>query len=240
MNTNRLNQQLRDLYLKSLPSIHDLVKQNASKKQLHGMSGPFMMHVYPEYADAIKKLMFVGREAHTWEKYNLEEDHILTHQRLTNVYKVFTSDSKKPNSPFWWFIRDLSASYGQADYAKTALWTNLSKIDIDGERPTGKVYDYTMQGFLDLLVQEVSIVKPDVLILMTTDPNYQWHMAEKFGLAIGASKREPLIPNQLFRWVSDILPINTFQICHPNRLRFMVGGYKQNAEQIIQAIKQQV
>ena len=159
---------------------------------------------------------------------------------MTGKYHEFTSGRQQPSSPFWWFIRDLSASYGQTDYTKTALWTNLSKIDIDGKRPTGKVYDHAMQGFLELLIREVSIVKPDVLILMTTNPNYQWHLSEKFALAAGVSKRESLIPNQLFHWETDILPVNTFQICHPNRLRFTVGGYKQNAEQIIEAIRQQV
>jgi hypothetical protein len=236
MNATLLNQQLSELYFDKLPSIYNTIREHATSNQLENMNGPFMMDVQPEYLLAAKKLMFVGMETHGWRKCNLEEALSLSYQNLIDCHKDFMAQEKPINSPFWWFMRDLNSVYQKSDLRKTVLWTNLSKIDISKSRPTGKLFDNTMAGFIDLLLEEVKIVKPDVMILMTSSPNYQWHMNENFGLTSGLAQREVLIPNQLFKWTSDQLPANTFQICHPNRLRFSKGGYKENAESIIKKI----
>lgn len=239
MNADLLNEQLRTLYAKTMPLLRETIQSHASSEQLSSMHGPFMMHVYPAYIESATKIMVVGMETYGWESFNLDDDHNAMYKRITGLYQAFTSNRMNYSSPFWWFVRDLCHSYGETDYMKAPLWTNLSKIDINCKRPSGTVYDNTMQGFLDLLAQEVAIVKPDVLLIATTNSSYQWHLQERFKSTEGNSEREVLIPKLLFRWVTDELPVNTFQLCHPNRLRFVAGGYKQNAEQIIRTIKQQ-
>ena len=239
MNSDVINLQLRNLYLEKLPEIYTTIHEYATDTQLNSMNGPFLMDVQPEYLEASKKILFVGMEAHSWRKCNLDEELPLSYHNLMTYHKYFMSSEKTVNSPFWWFMRDLNAVYQQSDLSKSVLWTNLSKIDISKKRPIGKLFNNTMAGFISLLIEEIKIVKPELLILMTTSPNYQWHLNENFGLTTEFSQREVLIPNQLFRWTSDQLPTNTFQICHPNRLRFTKGGYTLNADSIIKMINQQ-
>ncbi|WAC12954.1 hypothetical protein [Dyadobacter pollutisoli] len=238
MNSANLNEQLRNLYLEELPEIYNTINTHATPLQVERMHGPFMMHVYPEYTESRKKLMFVGMETHGWEDFKPNEDLLDTHRRLTSGYESFMTNREQPNSPFWWFIRDLNQSYGQGDLNKTVLWTNLSKIDIEKNRPTGKLYDNSMNAFISLLSKEISIVKPDILIIMTTSPNYGYHVREYFGVHTGDAAIETIIPRLLYKWSSEKLPFDTFQICHPNSLRFKKGGFTVNASSIIKMINQ--
>lgn len=135
-------------------------------------------------------------------------------------------------------MRDVNKIYGQEELNKTVLWTNLSKIDIEKNRLTGKLYDHSMSGFINLLSQEISIAAPDILIIMTTSPNYSYHVKEYFGVHTGSAVIETIIPKLLYKWTSDKLPVNTFQICHPNSLRFKKGGFTLNSDKIIKMINQ--
>lgn len=238
MTAAALNEQLRNLYLEELPDIYNTINTHATPLQLEKMHGPFMMHVYPEYTESPKKLMFVGMETHGWEDFKLKEELYVTFERLVSGYESFMSNREQPNSPFWWFIRDVNKIYGQEELNKTVLWTNLSKIDIEKNRPTGKLYDHSMSRFINLLAKEITIVAPDILIIMTTSPNYSYHIKEYFGVHTGGAAIETIIPKLLYKWTSCKLPVNTFQICHPNSLRFKKGGFTLNSDKIIKMIHQ--
>ncbi|RCR66252.1 hypothetical protein [Larkinella punicea] len=73
MNDYFLNQTLRKLYLDRLPTINSIIHANIGGNDLTKVSGPFMMHVYPEYIQANKKILFVGMETHTWEPIKFDE-----------------------------------------------------------------------------------------------------------------------------------------------------------------------
>jgi len=236
MQAPALNEQLRNLYLEQLPLIYQTIYTNATPEQLEDVHGPFMMHVYPEYAESKMKLMFVGMETHGWEDCKLDEDFLDTHRRLTSRYESFMTNQEHPNSPFWWFIKGLNLSYGQEELNRTVLWTNLSKIDIGKKRPVGDLYNHSMGMFLNILAQEAAIVNPDILVIMTTSPHYSYHLNDFFGVHDGSATLETLLPKLLYRWTSEKLPITTFQICHPNSLRFKKGGFHSNAKLIIEAI----
>lgn len=205
--------------------MHDLKRE--------GVSWPFLMHVHDQYVNAPKKLMFVGMETHGW---NDEVTSWPTYAEVTALYKSFM-EKQGISSPFWWFIRDLSQAQQGDEYQKAVLWTNLSKISKNKTRPTGVLYENIMPLFLDILVEEISVVQPDILIIMTTSLHYQRHLQQRFGFGESkSSKREALIDKRLFKLSSPELPANTFQLCHPNRLRFTKGGYSSNANEIIQTI----
>jgi uracil-DNA glycosylase len=235
---NDLNIQLRNLYFDRLPDLYKTIITYASDEQLGDMHGPFLMDVQPEYLNARKKIMFVGMETHGWRKCDLNEDLPVSYEKLIQCHQEFMAQEKPINSPFWWFMRDLNAVYQESDLRKTVLWTNLSKIDVGKNRPVGDLYDNTMAGFIDLLLAEVDILKPEIVVIMTSSPNYQWHLNQNLGLTSGEALREELIPKLLYKWTSQKLPENTFQICHPNSLRFRKGGFKQNAETIIRNISE--
>ena len=178
--------------------------------------------------------MFVGMETHGW---NDEVATWPTYTEVTGLYKSFM-EKQGISSPFWWFIRDLSQSQQVDEYQKAVLWTNLSKISKKTTRPEGDLFNNTMPVFLDLLVEEIGITQPDILVITTTSPNYQWHLNNRFSLSLSdSSKRTSLIGKRLFKLSSPELPVNTFQLCHPNRLRFTKGGYSLNASEIIHAIQ---
>ena len=232
LTANELNRQLEKLYTPYLNAINKLIDIHDPAREK--VSWPFLMHVHDEYVNAPKKLMFVGMETHGW---NDEAETWPTYAEVTALYRSFM-EKEKVNSPFWWFIRDMSLSQQVDDYKKAVLWTNLSKISKGKIRPNGPLYDNTMQLFLNLLVEEIAIVQPDVLIITTTNPNYQWHLNHRFGFGTSeSSMRIPLIDRRLFRLLSPELPLKTFQVCHPNRLRFTKGGYSLNASKIIQVIE---
>lgn len=221
--------QLEKLYTPHLDQINKLIAVHDPKRE--GVSWPFLMHVHDEYVNAPKKLMFVGMETHGW---NDEAETWPTYSEVAALYRSFM-EKENVSSPFWWFIRDLSQSQQVDEYKKAVLWTNLSKISKNNTRPEGDLYNNTMPLFLDLLVEEISVVQPAILVIMTTSVHYQWHLHRRFG-ASESSKRIPLIGKRLFKLSSPELPSNTFQLCHPNRLRFTEGGYSLNADEIIQAI----
>ena len=235
---NDLNIQLRNLYFDRLPDLYKTIRTHASDEQLKNMHGPFIMDVQQEYLNATKKLMFVGMETHGWRKCDLNEDLTDSYEKLIQCHQEFMAQQKPINSPFWWFMRDLNLVYQESDLRKTVLWTNLSKIDVGKNRPTGKLFDNIMTGFIDLLLAEIDILKPEIVVIMTSSLNYQWHLNENLGLTSREATREELIPKLLYKWTSQNLPANTFQISHPNSLRFRKGGFKLNAEAIIQNISE--
>lgn len=100
MTATALNEQLRNLYLEELPNIYNTINTHATPSQLEKMHGPFMMHVYPEYTESSKKLMFVGMETHGWEDFKLKEELSVTFERLISRYESFMSNQEQPNSPF--------------------------------------------------------------------------------------------------------------------------------------------
>ncbi|MCF2518521.1 hypothetical protein [Dyadobacter sp. CY351] len=238
LSATQLNFELRDLYLQKLSKIYTTIRTHAVDSQLKNLHGPFLIEVQPEYLEASKKIMFVGMETHGWRKCDLGEDLMISYQKVMECHREFMSQEKPINSPFWWFMRDLNAVYQQSDLRKTVLWTNLSKIDVGKSRPTGQLFNNTMAGFIDLLVEEIDLLKPAIVVIMTSSPNYRWHLGEHLGLTTGLARREELMPRLLYRWTADKLPTNTFQICHPNSLRFRKGGFKQNAEVIIGKIRE--
>jgi hypothetical protein len=91
----------------------------------------------------------------------------------------------------------------------------------------------TLANISIILSKEISIVKPDILIIMTTSPNYGYYVREYFGVHTGNAAIETILPRLLYKWSSDKLPFNTFQICHPNSLRFKKGGFTVNVNSII-------
>ncbi|WP_234734014.1 hypothetical protein [Tellurirhabdus bombi] len=239
VDSQTLNQRLRALYSSQLPEIQRLITNNSPT--IEHIHGPFMMHVYPEYVQAPKKLLFVGMETYGWAPFRTDEAAEETYRRLTEAYTNFTEQEHAQyagrKSPYWRFMEMLSQAYGVENFLKATLRTNLSKIDVNKGRPSGKLYDNTMQAFLALLCQEIEVIQPDMVIILTTDPNYCWHLNEQFGFwKDGNGRRSEIIAKRLFRLESPKLPVPTYQMCHPNRLRFLRGGFKNNADEIIQEI----
>lgn len=245
-----MNQELSKLYESQLPKIQEHIDKCIETEgwKVEDVSKLFFMKVDEAYIDAKKKILFVGRETFGWGTYNRDGgvDSLMTD------YENVASYGKHYNSPFWWFREGFSEEFGigKNEFMKSTLWTNLSKIDVDRKRPTGKQFDYLMFTFIGLLASEITIVKPDVVLIMTNDGYYRWHLDYYRWLQNKPFsnydeplelKRNSVLPGKIDRLIaSGVLPHHTYQLSHPNVLRRTVGGYKINAELRIQALREQI
>ena len=243
-----MNEALLSLYESRLPKINELIAKciEANNWDTSKVSKPFFMKVEEEYTDAATKVLFIGRETFGWELF----DSLDSVADLMAVYGNSSLYEGHHNSPFWWFRKQLSQQLGITEsFKKATMWTNLSKIDVDKKRPTGKGFDTLMQVFMNLLVDEIAIIRPDVILIMTKDGWYNWHINnygwvknEPFvspkAIELG---RESVLPKKIDRLVSPHrLPEHTYHICHPNALRRKKGGYTNNANELIQPLIERI
>ncbi|GAA4461802.1 hypothetical protein GCM10023189_37700 [Nibrella saemangeumensis] len=219
--------QLRELYEEFLPCLY----QKEEYQQAENVSWPFLMYAHEEYYQVPCKMLFVGKETHTWRPEQDKDVKTPTYSEVVEYYQTFIKQ-RQPASPFWRFIKSVIPPQANV---KSILWTNLSKLDQGGKRPQGDLFDNTMQLFLNLLVKEIAIVKPDIVLIMTTDPHYQWHLNERFRSHSATSQAGHLPPLS-----GPGLPSNTFQISHPNSLqqRRLFDQTVKEVHQVIQSICQ--
>ena len=241
-----MNNDLQRLYDSYLPEIHPLIEKCGWAKDK--VSQLFTMYVDESYVQAPYKLLLIGRETFGWYSYGVEK----MAASLMNDYRDFSQFGKHFNSPFWWFRRDLSQKFGiaEGEFMKATLWTNVSKIDVGKTRPdnTAKQFDQLVQVFIRLLVAEIAIVKPDVVVIMTRDGFYNWHLenynwrenktyftSHSVPAKLEKRRLEGVRIDQLM--AGGLLPNHTYQMCHPRAL-VSKGGSKTNL--FIEAIHRSV
>ncbi|MBO0949415.1 hypothetical protein [Fibrella forsythiae] len=183
MDTVSTNKQLQAVYESYLATLRQSVWDEK-------MSSPLLMHVFDEYETVSKKIMFVGQETHSWagcmnerrELSKLLEEY--ESFQLGNAYKGRSGTGKpRPlNSPFWNFNRSCFAGINGLNDRRNKgfLWSNISKFDINGTTPSTSHIEAHPEGF-ELLIQEISITKPDIVVFYTGD-KYQKYLNEKLDL----------------------------------------------------------
>ena len=205
----------------------------------------FLMNVEKAYVTAPTKILFVGMETHGWKMYDSDLD---TVEYLMNYYEEISYKVEKHTSPFWRFRRDFSKEFGISDpeFRRATLWTNLSKIDVAKTTPPGLDFGHLSQAFIGLLMAEIEIVKPDVVLILTTNGHYTWHV-NNYGWLRDApfSEEKPaeltrtsVIPKMIDHLrAAGRLPEHTYQISHPNYLCLQPGGYSEIVKQLVELIR---
>ncbi|RIV25409.1 hypothetical protein DYU11_08915 [Fibrisoma montanum] len=227
-----MNELLALEYDRHLQTLYKLIDTN--KEVNEQPSWPFFMCVSNEYIRAPKKLLVVGQETYGW---NNNEPRPCVKEAM-DLYRGFVSSNNFHNSPFWWFRQMLAERIGisvSVPYAEASLWTNLSKIDVNKKRPSDQLFDHTMQFFIQLLVHEIDIVKPDIVLITTANGKYNWHMNHYFSQYKNWAKKH--LESSVYQLHSEKLPLNTFQIAHPNSLRFKKGKFTDKANSILDVIE---
>ncbi len=248
-----MNKALKALYESRLPELTDQIDRCI--EQCHWPAGEvsklFFMKVDEAYVNAKTKILFVGRETFGWGKY----DKLNKAVELMADYESVSLSEKHYNSPFWWFRESFSRELGiemqgnNKGFMKATLWTNLSKIDVGKTTPTGAEFGHLSQLFINLLIAEIEIIKPDVVLILTRNGHYNWHLKYYRWLSDDYFKdysdpielqREEILPKKIDRLiVPNRLPEHTYQICHPNVLRRR-GNYTERADELIQALVNQI
>lgn len=245
-----MNKALLSLYESRLPELNQQIEQCLEKCSWPAdkVSKLFFMKVDQEYEKAGTKILFVGRETFGWEQYsNLDRVN-----SLMGLYEGVSASGKHYNSPFWWFREKFSQQMGLSaeSFMRSTLWTNLSKIDVNKTTPTGgPLFGNLSQLFVSLLVAEIEIVKPDIVLIMTTSGQYTWHLNyyrwlqnEPFKDFNDESQlgRLSVLPKKIDQLVApNRLPEHTYQICHPNALRRR-GNYTERADELINALTRRI
>ncbi len=245
-----MNNDLQRLYDLHLPEIRLLIDK-CDLTSNGELSQIFAMYVDEHYVQANQKILFIGRETFGW--YNYDTDCVAAD--LMKNYSNFSNSENYPNSPFWWFRRDLSQRFGiaESDFRNATLWTNLSKIDVEKARPQDKgekldCLNRLIQLFIQLLTAEIAIIKPDVVVIMTRDGFYNWHLenynwrenktyfdSQPVPAKLEKRRLEGVRVDQLMG--GEQLSNHTYQMCHPRAL-VSKGGSKAN--QFIEAIHRSV
>ena len=245
-----MNKALSSLYESRLLEINEQIAQciEQCNWSANGVSKLFFMKVDEAYVKATTKILFIGRETFGWGVYDKLDKAI----DLMANYENVSLSGKHYNSPFWWFRKGFSEKLGisKDEFMKATLWTNLSKIDVDKTTPTGQHFWHLSQMFINLLVAEIEIVKPNVVLIMTKNGHYSWHLNYYRWLRNESFKdydesdelkRESVLGKKIERLiVPNRLPEHTYQICHPNVLRRKAGGYTTNADELINALASQI
>jgi hypothetical protein len=225
---NEVNQTLRACYESWLPTlnpqIEGCIRQCSWPRDQ--LSKIFTMCVDDLYTQFSPKIMFVGRETAGWHAYSSSDTVDSLMQHYADVR------DRHHNSPFWWFRERFSKALGinKANFMQATLWTNLCKIDVNKTKPIGgESFGQLSQLFIALLVEEITITKPDIILILTTDGHYNWHL-DNYGWAANTCYdandlkpvslgRKLVLPGKIEQLSAEgILPKHTYQIPHPNYL----------------------
>lgn len=192
------NRRLREYYEGALPGIQ------GSLISFNDVSSPLFLSVTEEYEQSKIKVLIVGQQTNGWDVLTNSTDEIL------ECYTDFQMGVNYRNSPFWRAACQLNDEINPVGPERAFLWSNLVKVDQDGERPSNIVEE--LIGKSDLLQEEMRILQPQVVIFLT-GPYYDERLEATF----------PGIENtQMSRWTRKLyskhLPDKSYRTYHPSWL----------------------
>ncbi len=205
-----LNNNLRKIYEPYLEE----VKRSLLEYPKH-FSYPLLMHCFDDFYEAKRKLLIVGKETFSWQGILSAE---VTLDTIIKGYKEFKLGQNYYNSPFWRFSLSLQNILNGNVLPLGFLWTNFSKLDYNKTSPPARLIKQNPKIFgFDLLVEELNIVKPDILVFLTNWNNeYGWQFERVFN----GVQYETLKEGYLYLCKHHLLPKKTFLTWHPNGLQY--------------------
>ncbi len=133
-----------------------------------GYSNPLLLSATMNYVDASCRLMVVGQETHSWFGPFVPgptRDRIAA---LQQSYKEFEFGRAYRKTPFWRAAHSLRERLVPGSDQDALVWSNLNAFDQFRGRAWRVERDLARLG---ILRQEVSLLRPDVLVFFT-GPSY--------------------------------------------------------------------
>jgi hypothetical protein len=198
-----LNRQLRAFYTSHWAAIQQCVPVSG------GYSKPHLLRVNPGYIHAPTKLLIVGQQTHGWDftpGIDYPSNQI---DALMNLYHEFNLGERYRSTPFWRTAYHLQAKVNPAYDQYGFLWSNLIRVDHDGNRAT-EVEDILCR--IPLLAGEIKILQPDAVVFLT-GPSYEDRLLTTFP-GIQKSRLKAFDPSVLARIVGCEMPKSTFRTYH--------------------------
>lgn len=211
-----MNNALRDLYQSRIGDLFAALNKLVNQYGLNNLSNPHLIKVPPAYEKAQVKLLIVGQQAREWGGYFNGQPTPQLVDNLMKVYETFELGKSVP-SPFWQAAHEIYARVNPDGPAGGFVWTNVIKIDQDGQRPIPPVVEACLNTF-GLLPEEIEILKPDVVVFLT-GPYYDADLQLLFPGVEFRSVCQDIPIHHLAQVVHPRLPDKSFRIYHPGYLR---------------------
>jgi len=223
---SEINDQLKSLYIPYLRELKDLSKEHGNK-----FSFPLLMHAFSDYEIVEKRILFVGKETFNWFG-TMDNSNELTVDLLLDYYRgfEFAKEYHGRNSPFWRFVKTLYKRLNGDNIPNGLLWTNFSKCDSNGTTPDYNLQRLNDKGF-DLLLDEIKIVKPDIVILITG-----WGYEHQFQRVFSGLKYTAIEEKYLFQCLHPDLPLHSYMTMHPKGLQ-MRKKFNSTIDKILENIR---
>ncbi len=199
-----MNLSLKELYQSYIPQFKRIVNLFPNDD----VAGPLMMSPNAKYKNARTRLLVVGHETNGWGYHSEEVENGMIH------YDKFNLGTTRNSDPFWNVVRKIECLLGNEPYS--CVWTNISKYDVNQKTPVGR-YLEEIQTLDKLLVEEIKIVKPD-LIIFFTGPNLDFRIKSVFK-SINYSAIDGFSERQLAILKHPLLSSKVIRTYHPRYLR---------------------
>lgn len=204
-----INQRLKSVYENYLVELKSLSKEQANK-----FSYPLLMKAFSDYEKVKHKVLYVGKETYGWidtmsNAQNLTADYLMDSYEEFEFAKYYHGR----NSPFWRFVRTCHNKLNSDDFPNGLLWTNFSKCDSNGTTPDYGLQKMNDKGF-DLILDEIQIIKPDIVIFITG-----WDYEHQFQRVFNGLDYKTLDENYLYQCIHPTLPTHSYMTMHPKGLQ---------------------
>ena len=181
-----INEKLYTLYYNRLNAGSPCVLQQLRQMRREGNppAYPLLLKVNEKrYNNADLKVMVFGQETNGWEHQvcpivtpveQSSEIIDITVKGFMDYYRKFL-DGWGINSPFWHYLKRIQSTLSVSLPDKTIeiVWNNIYKIgnkEKGKNRPVKLIRDFENEYF-NLIREEIEILKPDVIILLTGPKN---------------------------------------------------------------------
>jgi len=235
---NVIQKQLNALYLDYLKKLTTDIELG-KMLEIERICPPVLLDVnttFGQFLDAELKILYVGKENNGWmnreerKKYGLNEDYSDTNVFLNaslELYKDFNLGRKYRRS-FYTFLDMLFEEIRKRNSKTGILWSNLIRVDCVDRNNLYESYELKKKVILldgnKILREEISILKPDVVIFVT-GPSYDDFLRESFpGISLLQVGNFGL--NEVCRLEHDELPKTSLRIYHPGYHNRLGKDYK--------------
>lgn len=202
--STRMNDKLNSLYeshwgdLECIGLAHD------------SLSAPLLLKVPREYQMASSRLLVVGQQTNGWDGHG-EKAELGPVRWLMNGYEHFALGRRYKGTPFWQASYELYGLLNPNCPPGGFMWSNLIKVDQDGNRPSHEVEEAICS--LQILPKEIEILQPDVVVFFS-GPRYDTRLCSTF-----SSLRFVPTTDCFDRLEHRELPFHTYRTKHPKYLR---------------------
>lgn len=197
-----MNEQLRNLYRENWDVFAEAMEK--------GSSAPLLLSASEAYREADPRLLFVGQETQGWEHPGDTEDPI---SELMERYESFRFGENRRGTPFWRAVHEIRKQVNPESSDASILWSNLGRVDLDNDLPSGEMLDSLLQT--EVLPREIEITRPDAVVFFTGPTSRYDNALRRTFDAVELSETE----TNLHKVSHPVLPENSFRTYHPNYLQ---------------------